>query len=73
MYCSLTVGLHDCVKRSCYLVQNALMELTESTVNGRVTAECLVKHAINQQENVRPVADLVSMVVAVRFVSALNS
>jgi len=49
-----------------------MTEVSESTANGRVTAERLVKCAANQQENVRPVADLVLLVSAVKSVSSVN-
>jgi len=49
------------------------MELSESTVSGHVTAERLVKCAINRQENVGLIADLVLLALAARSVSSVDT
>lgn len=49
------------------------VELSESTASGCVTAEWLMKRAINQQENVRPVVEMGLPASAVRSVSHIHS
>lgn len=61
------------VKSCSCLLQSVRMELSEWIVSGYVTAEWLVKCAINQQENVCPVADLALLASAAKSVSSVHS
>ena len=60
------------IKWCCYLMQNVLMELSESTVSGSVTADWPVKCVISQQGNVSLVANLVLLALTARSVSFLK-